>query len=74
MTGLFICLLIKGSYSFNDSNKGIVRLSVGSLISKQQASASQGRICTGKFICSHFETEVANQTFYLSQSQYTDTG
>ena len=26
------------------------------------------------FTCCHTETEVADQTFYLTQSQYTDTG
>ena len=26
-----------------------------------------------KFTCCHTETEVATQTFYLTQSQYTDT-
>ena len=26
------------------------------------------------FTCCHTEIEVANQTFYLTQSQYTDTG
>ena len=35
---------------------------------------SQGRICSDKFTCCLTETEVADQTFYLTQSQYTDTG
>ena len=43
-------------------------LLVGCLTSQQQASVSQGRICC------HTETEVADQTFHLTQSQYTDTG
>ena len=47
---------------------------VGCLTSQQQASVSQGRICTDNLTCCHTEIEVANQTFYLSQSQYTDTG
>ena len=47
---------------------------VGCLTSQQQASVSQGRICSDKFTCCHTETEVADQTFYLTQSQYTDTG
>ena len=34
---------------------------------------SQGRICSDKFTCCHTEIEVADQTFYLTQSQYTDT-
>ena len=47
---------------------------VGCLTSQQQASVSQGRICTDNFTCCHTEIEVADQTFYLTQSQYTDTG
>ena len=49
-------------------------LFVGCLTSKQQASVSQGRICSDNFTCCHTEIEVADQTFYLTQSQYTDTG
>ena len=52
----------------------IVCLLVGCLTSQQQASLSQGRICSDKFTCCHTEIEVADQTFYLTQSQYTDTG
>ena len=44
------------------------------LTSQQHASASQGRICSDNFTCCHTETEVADQTFHLTQSQYTDTG
>ena len=44
------------------------------LTSQQQASVSQGRICSDKFTCCHTEIEVADQTFYLTQSQNTDTG
>ena len=47
---------------------------VGCLTSQQHASASQGRICSDRFTCCHTEIEVADQTFYLTQSQYTDTG
>ena len=47
---------------------------VGCLTSQQQASASQGRICEDNFTCCHTEIEVADQTFHLTQSQYTDTG
>ena len=47
---------------------------VGCLTSQQHASVSQGRICEDKFTCCHTEIEVADQTFYLTQSQYTDTG
>ena len=51
-----------------------VCLLVGCLTSQQQASVSQGRICADNFTCCHTEIEVADQTFYLTQSQYTDTG
>ena len=47
-------------------------LFAGCLTSQQQASVSQGRICIDHFTCCH--TEVADPTFYLTQSQYTDTG
>ena len=49
-------------------------LFVGCLTSQQQASVSQGRICSDNFTCYHTEIETADQTFYLTQSQYTDTG
>ena len=49
-------------------------LLVGCLTSQQHASVSQGRICTDKFTCCHTEIEAADQTFHLTQSQYTDTG
>ena len=47
---------------------------IGCLTSQQHASVSQGRICTDNFTCCHTEIEAADQTFYLTQSQYTDTG
>ena len=47
---------------------------VGCLTSQQQASVSQGRICSDNFTCCHTEIELADPTFYLTQSQYTDTG
>ena len=40
----------------------------------QHASVSQGWIYSDNFTCCHTETEVADQTFHLTQSQYTDTG
>ena len=49
-------------------------LLAGCLTSQQKASVSQGRICSDNFTCCHTETEVADPTFYLTQSQYTDTG
>ena len=51
-----------------------VCLLVGCLTSQQQASVSQGRIYSDNFTCCHTEIEVADPTFYLTQSQYTDTG
>ena len=49
-------------------------LLVGCLTSQQQASVPQERMCSDKFTCCHTEVEDADQTFYLIQSQYTDTG
>ena len=47
---------------------------VGCLTSQQHASVSQGRICSDNFTCCHTETEVADPTLHLTQSQHTDTG
>ena len=47
---------------------------VGSLTSQQDAGVSQGQICSDNCTCCHTETEVADQPFYLTRSQYTDTG
>ena len=44
------------------------------LTSQQHASVSQGRICSANFTCCHTEIKAADQTFHLTQSQYTDTG
>ena len=44
------------------------------LTSQQHASVSQGRICSDNLTCCHTEIEVADPTFYLTPSQYTDTG
>ena len=46
----------------------------GCLTSQQRARVSQGRICSDNITCCHTEIEVADQTFYLTQSQYIDTG
>ena len=63
------------SESCGDSRRGLfVVLFVGCLTSQQHASVSQGRICSGNFTCCHTEIEAADQTFHLTQSQYTDTG
>ena len=50
-----------------------VCLLVGCLTSQQHEGVSQGRTCTDNFTCCHTEVEVADPTFYLTQSQYTDT-
>ena len=46
-------------------------LVVGCLTSQQHVSVSQGRICSGNCTCCHNDTEAADQTFYLTHSQYT---
>ena len=46
----------------------------GCLTSQQQASVSRGWICSDSFTCCHTEIEAADPTYYLTQSQYTDTG
>ena len=56
------------------SKMGLVACLLACLTSQQQASVSQGWICTDNFTCCHTEIEVADPTFYLTQSQYTDTG
>ena len=52
---------------------GRERLFVGCLMSQQHVSVSRGQICSDNCTCCHTEIEVADQTFYLTQSQYTDT-
>ena len=74
---LVLCLMMVLqilSFSFTDLLQWKVVLLVGCLTSQQQASVSQGRICSDNFTCCHTEIEIADQTFYLTQSQYTDTG
>ena len=61
-------------FSWKDLRSTGKMLLVGSLTSQQHASVSQVRICSDNFTCCHTEIEVANQTFHLTQSQYTDTG
>ena len=51
-----------------------VCLLVVCLTSQQHASVSQGRICTDNSTYCHTEIEVADPAFFLTQSQYTDTG
>ena len=56
------------------ARKAILLLFVGCLTSQQKASVSRGRMCSDNFTCCHTEIEVADQTFHITQSQYTDTG
>ena len=39
-----------------------------------QEHASQGQVCSDDFTCCHTEIEVADLTFHVTQSLYTDTG
>ena len=57
-----------------DSLKQFVCLLVGCWTSQQHAGVSQGRTCSDNLMCCHTEIEVADQTFHLTQSQYTDAG
>ena len=57
-----------------DASQAAVCLLVGCLTSQQHASVSQGQICSDNGMCCHTEIEVADWTFHLTQSQYTDTG
>ena len=43
-------------------------------MSQHHASVSQGCICSDNFTCCRTEIQIADQTFYLTKSQYTDTG
>ena len=63
-----------GAYSCRQGEESWWSLFIGCLTSQQQASVSQGQICSDTFTCCHTEIEVEDQTFYLTQSQYTDTG
>ena len=55
----------------------LVHLSIGLLLAclpcQQNASISQGRTCSDNCTWCDTEIEVSDQTFYLNQSQYTDT-
>ena len=53
----------------------MVKLVIVKLIhTRVRTRVSQGRVCSDKLTCCHTETEAADQTFYFTQSQYTDTG
>ena len=66
-----ICRML--SFALNIWGK-FVCLLICCLTSQQHASVSQGRIRLDNFTCCHTEIEAADPTFYLTQSQYTDTG
>ena len=59
---------------FKHSLTGFVYLLVGCFTSQQHASLSQRRICPDKFTSCHTKIKVADQTVYLTPSQYSDTG
>ena len=44
------------------------------LTSKQHATVSDGRVCLDNVTCYHTDIHATDETFYLTQSQYTDTG
>ena len=74
-------LLLLAGYLMSQQHPGVSQgriCSVGWLLacltSQQRASVSHGRICSDNFTRCHTELEAANPTFYLTQSQYTDTG
>ena len=70
---VFVVLPCKAQYSVQGT-QGNFCLLVGCLTSQQHANVSQGRICSDNFTCCHTEVEVADQTFHLTHSHYTDTG
>ena len=59
-------------------NKGLLPhlslLFVSCLMSQQHASVSDGQTCSDSCTCHHNQREVADQTFYLTHLQYSDTG
>ena len=70
----FVAALWATSYHTGTDEEWLLLLFVVYLPSQQHASVSQGRICSDKCMYCNTEKEVADQTFYLTQSQYTDTG
>ena len=75
VAGLFRCGVdLKDRLKATNTAVRFVCLLVGCLTSQHHSSVCQGRICSDNFTCCHTEIEVANQTFYLTLSHYTDTG
>ena len=64
----------KHSVLFISYDKIIDWLFVGCLVSQQHGSVSQGRVYSDNCKSWHIEIEAADQTFYFTLSQYTDTG
>ena len=62
------------AFKKDDEQSHTYSLLVDCLTSQQHASESQGRICSDNCTWCHTEIEVVDQTFHLTQSQYTDTG
>ena len=69
---VLVCCFIRRKLQANERLSAAL-LFVGCLPSQQHASVSQGRICSDNYTCCHTEIKVADQTFHLTQSQYTDT-
>ena len=69
-----IILVEKEEVEMEETEEDAVCLFVCCLTSQQHTSVSQVRIWSDNFTCCHTETEVADQTFHLTQSQSTDTG
>ena len=53
--------------------RGEMLMFVSYLSSLQNTSVSQGQICSDNCTCCNTQIEAADQTFYLTRSQYTDT-
>ena len=56
------------------NNHQATKNSIYCLTSHRQASISQRRICLDSCTCCDTEIEVSDLNFYLTQSQFTDTG
>ena len=82
MQSHFVCMIlcvVPGTYVSKtfwkrQQEERFVCLLVGCITSKQHASVSQGLICSDNLTCCRTEIKVADQTFHLTQSQYTDAG
>ena len=58
----------------SQQHAGVTSQQHAGVTSQQHAGVSQGRICSDNCTCNLTDTEAADQTFCLTQSQYTDTG